>query len=185
MPNPTQVLEDIDRILCPGGFYALGFEPNRAYFRSRALSGLDTTFARLHWYASPRQNWRRLRTRLRPASVHKAQEPEDETSVLDEMNRALQSEGLIARPMPGGQLLDLVDPHSRGEDNAIGFDPADLITRAMPRYRICLLKTTDYLGESARFWPTTRAITDAILRSFIPGHGSLFSWLLQKPEGAR
>jgi ubiquinone/menaquinone biosynthesis C-methylase UbiE len=185
MPSPTQVLGEIDRILRPGGFFALGFEPNRAYFKCRVLAGLDTAFSRLHWYASPRQNWRRLRTRLALASVQTAHDLADQTAVLNEMNRTLLGEGLISRPMPGGRLLDLVDPHSRGEDNAVGFDPGDLITQVMPTYRTCLLITTDYLGETARFWPTARTLTDTVLRAFIPGHGSLFSWLLQKPEAAR
>lgn len=185
MPSPTRVLGEVDRILRPGGFFALGFEPNRAYFRCRALAGLDIAMARMHWYASPRQNWRRLRERLPGGSFRAANEDASEAAVIREMNRILQLEGLIAQPMSGGRLLDLVDPHSRGEDGAAGFDPGELIAEVLPMYRIRVLFTTDYLGETGRFWPTARKVTDAIFRAFIPGHGSLFSWLLRKPEAAR
>ncbi len=184
MPSPTRVLGEIDRILRPGGFFALGFEPNRAYFQCRALAGLDVAMARMHWYASPRQNWRRLRDRLPGAFLRAAHDDASEAAVIREMNRTLQLEGLITRPMSGGRILDLVDPHSRGEDGAAGFDPGELITKALPTYRICVLFTTDYLGETARFWPTARKVTDAVFRAFIPGHGSLFSWLLRKTEAA-
>jgi ubiquinone/menaquinone biosynthesis C-methylase UbiE len=182
MPAPAKVLTEIDRILRPGGFFALGFEPNRTYFRCHALASLGLAVARFHWYASPRQNWRRLRSILPLSTDAMPHAPADEIAVLERMNRTLCDEGLISWPMSGDQILDLVDPHSRGEDGTIGFDPGDLINRFMSAYRTHLLITTDYLGECARFWPTVRTITDAIFRAFVPGHGSLFSWLLQKPE---
>ncbi len=183
MPDPPQVLAEIDRVLRPGGWFALGFEPNRAYFANPILANAGRALDRLHWYANPRQNWRRVRTGLGLAG-RLGGSGGDDLLVLDAVNDALLREHLIGRPLSIGRLRDLVDPHSRGGADTVGFEPRDLIAGCLPGYEIHRLVTTDYLGETGRFWPAARFIVDAALRAFLPGHGSLFSWLLRKPEAA-
>jgi len=97
------------------------------------------------------------------------------------MNDQLLREGLIDRPLGASRLLDLIDPHARGEGEPAGFDPYRLLSAAMPGYQVCMLVTSDYLGEVGRFWPTVRGLSDGLLRVIAPGHGSLFSWLVRKP----
>jgi hypothetical protein len=109
--------------------------------------------------------------------------PSDWTAVAEAMNTQLLREGLVDRPLGPSRLLDLIDLHARGDDEGNGFDPGDLLRQAMPDYQALLLLTSDYLGETARFCPAIRAITDAALRAFTPGRGSLFSWLVRKPVG--
>ena len=184
VPNPRKVLCEVDRILKPGGYFALGFEPNRPHFESTLLAGAARGLARLQWYASPRQNRRRLRTWIgRHADDRAENEPSDWTAVADAMNAQLLREGLVDQPLRPSNILDLIDPHARGNDEGNGFDPGQMLRQAMPGYQILLLLTSDYLGETARFCPAIRAITDAVLRAFAPGHGSLFSWLVRKPVG--
>ena len=184
VPDPWKVLGEVDRILKPGGFFALGFEPNRPHFESAALAGLARGLARLQWYASPRQNRRRLRTWIGwPTTDRNENGPSDWTAVAEAMNTQLLREGLVDRPLGPSRLLDLIDPHARGDDEDNGFDPSELLRQAMPDYQTLLLLTSDYLGETARFCPTIRAVSDATLRAFAPGQGSLFSWLVRKPAG--
>ncbi len=184
MPDPPKVLAEIDRVLRPGGFFALGFEPNRAYFASPALVLVGRTLDRLHWYANPRRNWRRLRAKLAPAG-RRERTGDEGLLVLSAINDTLLREQLITEPLAAGQLLDLVDPHSRGDTTSIGFDPRELIAGSLAGYAVDILLTTDYLGETGRFWPTARFVIDAAMRTFLPGHGSLFSWLVRKPEAGK
>jgi len=184
VPDPRKVLGEVDRILRPGGFFALGFEPNRSHFESAVLAGLARGLARLQWYASPRQNRRRFRAWIGWHTNDRTEnKPSDWTAVAEAMNTQLLREGLVDRPLTPSHLLDLIDPHARSNHEGNGFDPGALLRQAMPDYQILLLLTSDYLGETARFCPTIRAITDATLRFFAPGQGSLCSWLVRKPVG--
>jgi SAM-dependent methyltransferase len=185
IPDPWKVLGEVDRILRPGGFFALGFEPNRSHFESAVLAGLARGLARLQWYASPCQNRRRLRAWIGWHTDNRTEnEPSDWTAVAEAMNSQLLREGLVDRPLSTSRLLDLIDPHARGDNKGNGFNPGELLRQAMPDYQTLLLLTSDYLGETARLCPTIRAITDAALRAFAPGQGSLFSWLVRKPIGS-
>jgi SAM-dependent methyltransferase len=176
-------LGEIDRILRPGGFFALGFEPNRAHFASPVFYGMSRGLDRLCWYASLRQNGRRLREGLgRLCGRAVRADASYETLLAGRMNEQLMREGLVDRPLGVSRLLDLVDTHARGEDKHAGFDPCRLLGEALPDYQVFLLNTSDYLGEIGRFWPPVRSLSDALLRTIAPGHGSLFSWLVRKPE---
>ena len=192
VPSPRAVLCEIDRVLRPGGFFALGFEPNRTHFASAVMTHLSCGLTRMIWYASPRQNVRRLRDwRAGRARFHNARYsdrqipdagPLTEDVLATAINERLLADGLIAESLPAARLLDLVDPHARGRADGVGLDPTALIREAMPDYRPHLLISSDYLGETIRRWPMVRSLVDATLRTVAPRHGSLFSWLLAKPD---
>jgi ubiquinone/menaquinone biosynthesis C-methylase UbiE len=185
LPDPPQALRSVDRVLKPGGWFALGFEPNRVHFQSPVSAALSAGFNRACWYAGPRQNWRRLAQRLRiepVAGVPNGSAGDDVLAV--QINRQLISDGLIRQPLSTSDVLDLVDPYARGAPDAAGFDPDILLGSAMRKYQPVLLTCSDYLGESARRWPILRTTVDALLRKLMPAHGSLFSWLIRKPADA-
>lgn len=186
LPRPERALVEIDRVLRPGGVFALGFEPNRAYFHSPVMPRVSRVLDRACWYASPRQNRRRLEKWLGatapPPAVHSADADDGWDRAI---NARLLEDRLVRSPLSRAQLLDLVDPHARGAGDSAGFDPVDLIERYFHEYTPLSLQFTDYLGESPRRMPLVRGVADRLLGLVAPGKGALFSWLLRKPAGAR
>lgn len=192
VPSPIAVLREIDRVLRPGGYFALGFEPNRTHFASAAMKTLSGGLTRISWYASPRQNMRRLRSwctkrsnMLKEVRTEQQKVDNDDPAqdvIATVLNERLLHDGLITEPLPESQLLDLVDPHARGHN--VGLDPVALIRETMPHYRLHLLNSSDYLGQTMRHWPAMRSLVDSTMRTVAPRYGSLFSWLLSKPNNA-
>lgn len=180
MPNVGAVLGEIDRVLKPGGWFALGFEPNLHHFSS-LMSSLSRGFDRLAWYASPRQNARRVRQLLTPGDAsHRHPAAISAERVARAINTALSDEQYATEPLTPDALLNLVDAHARGAEQSAGFDPASLLQRYFPRYHVARLVTSDYLGETPRRCRPFREAADATMRLMWPAHGSLFSWLVCK-----
>jgi SAM-dependent methyltransferase len=175
VPSARGVLREIDRVLRPGGCFALGFEPNLRHFSGMA-GRLSHGFDRLAWYASPRQNARRLKERL-----GLAERPAAGDRVMDTINRSLMAERLTAGPLGEAAIMDLVDPHARGAGRRAGFDAASLIRDHFGNYEIVRLFSCDYLGEAPRRWRALRGLADTLARAIAPEHGSLFSWVIRKP----
>lgn len=190
VPDPRTTLAEIDRVLRPGGFFALGFEPNRRHFHSAATRRLSQAATRLHWYLSPAQNARRCRARLAwagpllaflPEGRHAGEAGPSEAALCAMINDQLAREGLIDAPLPVPRLLNFVDPHARGDVHGGGLDPHELLAESLPAYEVRLLHCSDYLGETTRFAPNLRRLVDAVFRTLLPRHGSQFSWLVRKP----
>jgi SAM-dependent methyltransferase len=181
LPSPRDTLAEIDRVLRPGGLFALGFEPNRGHFESVAMRNLARSLDRASWYASVDQNCRRFRQWL-GVGMHEVGSG-GEQRLLEAINARLLEEHLLGSPLTFEQILDLVDPHARGAGLEAGFDPADLLRRVFPQYEVLSLSSSDYLGESARKAPLLRGVADRMLGVLAPQRGLLFSWVIRKPAG--
>ena len=189
LPDSSAVLAEIDRVLKPGGWFALGFEPNRTHFRS-PLAGCVRVLDRMSWYGNWEQNRRRLgqlAARCRRSLTIPTTMPAMNAGPLSDMAAAeiisqqLHAEGAIGEHLSPTSVMDLVDPHARGGGEEQGFDFRQLLQQHLDKYQVHSLTCTDYLGESVRRFPTVRRMADCLLSIAAPRHGSLFSWLIRKP----
>ena len=178
VPNPEAVLAEVDRILKPGGFFCLGYEPNAAFFSSRFVHGMERVIWHAFWYLSPWRNLRRVRRRL-----GRAPEADEAVEHLDGINEALLKEGRLSRPLSLAELRELVDVHTGGEtDHGAGLYPDDLLRRCFPGYEVESLLMTDFGGEMLRRHGWARSAFDALGRMGFPRKGRLFSWMIRKPS---
>lgn len=180
IPDPARLLGEVDRVLRPGGLFCLGYEPNQAFFTSRALRRLGRVIWYVFWYLSPSRNVRRLWRRLRPKRAP------GERDYLQPINEALLAEGLVDSPLTSAQLHDLVDVHTHrhgGEADKVGFVVDELLRGHFPSYALETLCFTDYGGALIRNHPWLRAALDGVLRRLSPRRGRLFSFIVRKPTG--
>lgn len=179
--EPARLLAELDRLLEPGGSLVLGFEPNAAYFQAERLRHLGATIDRLRWYASARQNWRRLRTVLACSAVEDQARDEHATDecVAEQIASQLVAERLCSDRLTPRAVLDLLDSHARGPRPGLQLEP--LLAASLPGYRVRYRVTSDYLGASPRLSPLLRRAADRIGHWIDPDKGSLLSCVLIKP----
>jgi len=176
IPNVSAALSEVDRVLAPGGYFCLGYEPNAAFFTSGFPRRLERAIWHGFWFLSPGRNLDRIRRRLTGGN------PPFEMECLSRINAALLAEGTIGEPLSLEQLRRLVDIHTKPEETTIaGFHPRDLIERHFPAYTVELLTFTDYGGEMLRPHPLLRSALDTACGWLCPRKGSLFSGILRKP----
>ncbi len=180
MAEPADVLAEIDRVLRPGGLFALGFEPNAAHFRNAALRRLSVGLDRLAWYLDFGQNRRRLRQLGRRLGLAG---PGDQACRYDGTagdDDPIGDRDVVEEDLPA-DLLELLDPHARGAGGRAGFDPCALLAGLPGGYETVFIRWSDYLGDAARRLPPLRGLADAAMGVVWPGQGVLFSWLVRKP----
>jgi SAM-dependent methyltransferase len=174
LSDPGEVLAEIDRVLRPGGLFALGHEPNAAFFHSATASALRSLIWRGFWYGSPVRCWRRVR---------KAAVAAPEADAVVRINQTLAAEGLAAGPLTADEIHSLVDVHTHHQlGRPAGFVPLDLLCEHLPGYALECLVFSDYGGEMLRPHRVTRAALDATLSLVLRGRGQLFSWIVRKPD---
>ena len=176
MPDVQASLREVRRVLKPGGYFFVGYEPNLAFFNSGRLVMLERFVWHLSWYTAPSHNIRRLGKLM---SSHGPAMGDEQ--YLPAINETLVQEGLIEAPITVQQLRQLVDLHSHAQDHGtLGLDPAELLDEV---FQGCHREVsyTDYGGEALRKHRALRSILDRLMRRLAPRGGMLFSWIVQKP----
>jgi ubiquinone/menaquinone biosynthesis C-methylase UbiE len=181
VPCWQKCLREVDRVLKDGGVFCLGHEPNQLYFSSNALVKLERVIWHLFWYASLRQNVRRLREILGKQEKESPLANEN----IERISAVLLSEGLIDKTLNLGTLRKLVDPHTHEETEEgtvkCGFDPHNVLSEYFPSYKVEALVFSDYGGDMLRKSPMIRRMFDSLMLQLFPGRGRLFSWIIRKP----
>lgn len=181
VPNWQKCLQEVDRVLKPGGVFCLGHEPNQLFFNSPLLVKMERLIWHLFWYASPKQNARRLRK----LAGYKETTDYEVSENLGEINDILMAERLVDSPLTSDQLRKLVDPHTHQDEDEGeakgGFDSAKIISNHFPTYKVEVLSFSDYGGDMLRKVPFIRRLFDSICTKLFPGRGRLFSFVLRKP----
>jgi ubiquinone/menaquinone biosynthesis C-methylase UbiE len=175
-----QFLDEIDRVLQPGGLLFIAHEPNQ---RFRTHSFLWHNYQALRPLTNPRlvlMEWarklgvssflRRILYRLRPDRKRKA------TALIDGINRRLLAEKLIDRPITMDEIGTITDIRDQE-----GFDPEQLRRGYellhLETYNHMLLVTIKHLRNSLiqryELW----------LRRKYPDAGATFFLVLRKPAG--
>ncbi len=177
LPTPGAVLGEIDRVLKPGGYFCLGYEPNAMFFSCRPVYLLERTIWHLFWYFSPRRNWQRIRNLLYPRS-----DTHQETDHLAIINKRLLAEQIVSEPLTLGELRSLVDVHAQESDDMhAGFVPSELIQQYFRQYDVETMYMSDYGGEMLRSHQWLRWTVDTAMRAAYARRGMLFSLILRKP----
>jgi ubiquinone/menaquinone biosynthesis C-methylase UbiE len=177
VPNPTALLQEIIRVLAPGGIVMIGHEPNALFFRSRFLF--------LHARFIHHCTWKRLAALLLKAlGLYQCIVPAEQKSshILPRINQTLIAEGLIKNPLTAQELSALVDIHSptagglRAEE---GFDATTLFNAWIPPMRILRRTTYNHLLKMSGRW-RVMAPYERFLEQFLPNHGSSFFLVAEK-----
>ncbi len=177
LPAHGAVLKEIDRVLKPGGYFCLGYEPNAMFFSCRTAYFLERTVWHLFWYLSPKRNWLRIR-RLFHAQCNTCRDVNNVAAI----NGKLLTEGIISEPLSSEEIRRLVDVHAQ-EDNDLhrGFVPSELIQDHFRHYGVEVMYISDHGGEMLRSNLWLRAAFDGFFRLICSKTGVLFSFVIRKP----
>ena len=128
VPDARRLLEEIARVLKPGGVLLIGHEPNARFWRSAAM--------RFQYRAAHALVPKRLAANvLKALGLYGSAVKSKADPFLDELNGRLLAEGTIATPLTRTDLSRLIDVHSPtagGFRFDEGFDPYSLLA-GLPR----------------------------------------------------
>ncbi|TFH13072.1 class I SAM-dependent methyltransferase [Candidatus Bathyarchaeota archaeon] len=143
-------LNEVDRVLKPGGFLILGHEPNKYFYENMLLRA---NYHLIHFLLHPGVYVRRILRKTRLESlfdkfyfrVYPSKKAAREEAkrydkiIIDEINRNLTQNNLINEPLRREEILNILDTKwiDRTE-----FKPDKLL----PSYKLLFLETTQHLG---------------------------------------
>lgn len=189
VPDLQTAFGEIARILRPGGRVLIGHEPSKAYYEDARLRRIASIAS---WLFAPRQAigslLRRIglidavRSLLRPLGSR----DREYGRTLDEVNRILQAEGAIEKPLTQDQLTEIVDIHSPtagGFHAGRGIDLPQLAQTYLPGFIVESFQTYNHLGDGLSRRNRLTRWADARLAGRHPHHGATLMAVLRKASG--
>lgn len=177
--NTEEFMQEIHRVLRPGGVVAIGHEPNAAFRENRFLW---MTYQLIYALHSPRYAlksplairtgiaWvaRTIYYRLRPERGRAARQ------LLESLSARLMEEGLLDRPIRPEEIGTIADIR-----DDVGFHPRKLL----PGYEVIQFETYNHVGQVSidRADGTIISAYDSWLRRRLPESGMTFFASLRKP----
>lgn len=175
IPNTGVCLQEIARVLKPGGILFVGHEPNIRFARHHFLQWQAGCIRALQ----PRRIAAQL---LRIVGVLPKKNTRADDVLLIQINNRLLARGLITTPLSRSVIAQLVDAHSPtagGQHRDVGFDPWTLFDGHTTALHIEHVETYNHLskmsGRSALFAPYEK-----LLQYVAPRSGATFFLVARK-----
>ena len=172
VPDTQAFLQEIERILRPGGLLFIGHEPNARFSRSRFLQ-IQTRI--LHGLTPKRIAAAILKAFglygriIAPGSNH----------ICDRVNKILMTEKVIMEPLTPQELSSLIDVHSPtagGMRLGQGFDPFTLLDTSP--FEPLTIETYSHLGKESN--RAGLKLYDRLMGRMLPTLGSSFFLVARK-----
>lgn len=176
MPDDALLLQEIRRVLKPGGLICIGHEPNSLFFHHAFLRPQATVVHHLTWKRMAAQllKWLHLYGTVVPSTGR--------DRINQQVNAALLQEQLIDEPLSGSALSKLIDIHSPtagGLRMEEGFNPVTVLHKWNGPFTILYLQTYNHLLKMSNKG-VIRTHYGRMLKRFFPLSGATFFLVAQK-----
>jgi len=172
IPDTPKFLQEVKRVLKPGGLCIIAHEPNRKFFLNPFLRLMMWC---LHKYLGFCARLKKLGGIRRSATLSH----EVYKTIYARTNARLQKDGLIASNLSGEDIQSYVDIHSptaRGSiDSSKGFVINELHTHYFADFQLIFFRTHAHLGKIDSASSRILQGLDKLLSRLFPRSGSSFS----------
>ena len=175
IPDHIKFLQEINRVMKPGGTLFIGHEPNIRFIRQPLLSSQASLLHAL--------NPKRLLARaLRFFGILKPLKTGGSDVLTDAINAALLEKKMISKPLTRSEISQLVDVHSPtagGIHREEGFDPWTVLNDAGISMKPVHVETYNHLGKWSGLQPYLRPY-EKFLAMIAPKSGAMFFLVAKK-----
>ncbi len=176
MPDDALLLQEIRRVLKPGGILCIGHEPNSLFFHHAFLRKQATVVHYLTWKRMAAQLLKWLGLYATVVQTTKRDH------MNEQVNAILLQEHLVEKPLSGSDISKLIDIHSPtagGLRMEEGFNPLTVLQKWNGPFHILYLQTYNHLLKMSNKG-VFRTAYGQILSRIFPQSGATFFLVAQK-----